>query len=210
MKKHEPKISVLDIEDLKPLDGNPRSHNEENLALIENSLRNHGAGRSVLLDEDNVLVAGNGTTEAAQRLGLKKVIVVETDGSSLVAVKRTNLTPEQKRQLAIIDNRASDLSAWDNEQLAALLADLEHQGVGLDSVGFTDDDLASLLAGIAPPTLDELADKHGSADNADAFELTYALSLRVALIPVFKEWFGGLKGETDSDKIEYLMSKVKK
>lgn len=84
---------------------NYRVHGDKNKELIKNSLKDLGAGRSIVLDNDNVVVAGNGVYEQAKQLGLK-VRIIETDGTELVAIKRTDLqTEDEKRKLlAIADN----------------------------------------------------------------------------------------------------------
>lgn len=93
---------------------NYRKHSKKNKALIKKSLEELGAGRSVVIDADDTLVAGNGVYEQAQELQMP-VRVIETDGSELVIVKRTDIhtQDEKRRKLALADNAASDLSEWD-------------------------------------------------------------------------------------------------
>ena len=76
---------------------NYRKHGAKNKALIRKSLEECGAGRSVLTDADGCLIAGNGVYEQAQKLGLP-IQIVESDGSSLVVVKRTDLHQEDDRR----------------------------------------------------------------------------------------------------------------
>ena len=68
-----------------------------------------GAGRSVLMDSENCLIAGNGVKE---QWGDRPIKIIETDGSELIVVKRTDLKTQDKRRkkLALIDNHASDTS----------------------------------------------------------------------------------------------------
>ena len=74
--------------------------------MIEESLRKFGAGRSILLDKNNRIISGNKTTENCANVGLDDVIIVETDGTKLVAVKRTDidLDSAQGREMALADN----------------------------------------------------------------------------------------------------------
>lgn len=97
---------------------NYRKHGEKNKRLIRKSLQENGAGRSILLDSDNSLIAGNGVYEQAKKLGIP-VKVIETDGTELIAVKRTDIGKDDDRRtnLAIADNATSDLSEWDTEAL---------------------------------------------------------------------------------------------
>jgi len=87
--------------------------------MVSDALRAVGAARSIVIDEDNVVLAGNGVTEAAAEAGITKVQVVDVDGSTLVAVRRRGLSVEQKRALAIYDNRTAELATWDAGQLQA-------------------------------------------------------------------------------------------
>lgn len=97
---------------------NYRRHDEKNKRVIRKSLEELGAGRSVVIDKEGALIAGNGVYEQAQKLKMP-VRVVETDGSELVVVKRTDLATgdEKRKRLALADNVASDLSDFDNDLL---------------------------------------------------------------------------------------------
>jgi len=110
----------LHIGDLKPDPNNARKHNPRNVGMIEDSLHDVGAARSIVIDEDNVVLAGNATTEAAASAGIEKVRVVEADGNEIIAVRRRNLSPEQKLRLALADNRAAELAEWDIPVLSAI------------------------------------------------------------------------------------------
>ena len=93
---------------------NYRKHSEQNKKRIRKSLTECGAGRSVLVDKDGCLIAGNGVYEQAEKMGIK-TRVVETDGTELVVVKRTDIgTDDPKRKtLAKADNATSDNVEWD-------------------------------------------------------------------------------------------------
>lgn len=102
------------MKDIKYDSKNYRTHSEKNKRIIKKSVDELGAGRSILLDSQNIIIAGNGVKEA---WGDRPVKIIETDGSELIAVKRTDLnTDDKKRQtLSLIDNHASDTSDFDNE-----------------------------------------------------------------------------------------------
>ena len=108
------------IFDLKNDHKNARKRTDRSAAAISESLTKFGAARSIVIDEDNRILAGNGTVEGAKQAGITNVRVIETDGDEIIAVKRTGLTEEQKVGLAIADNRSSDLSEWDQEMLYQL------------------------------------------------------------------------------------------
>ena len=97
---------------------NYRIHSKENKELIKKSLTECGAGRSVLIDKEGKLIAGNGVFEQAKALNIPTKIV-QTDGKTLIVVQRTDLAKaDKKRQrLAVMDNSTSDLSEFDNEKI---------------------------------------------------------------------------------------------
>ena len=92
---------------------NYRKHSETNKARIKKSIDEAGLGRSVVVDADGVLVAGNGVQQVIDKN--TPVRVIETDGTELVVVKRTDLhTGDPRRKtLALADNATSDDVEWD-------------------------------------------------------------------------------------------------
>ena len=97
---------------------NYRFHGDRNKELINKSLTKFGAGRSILLDNDEYTIAGNGVLEQAEALGIP-VRVIETDGKELIAVKRTDISPDdpKRKELALADNATTDSSDWDTTML---------------------------------------------------------------------------------------------
>jgi ParB-like chromosome segregation protein Spo0J len=121
---------IQTIADLQPDPRNARRHTQRNVGMLVDSLQEVGAARSIVVDENGVILAGNATVEAAGEVGIERVRVVDADGETLVAVRRTGLTPEQKARLALLDNRVAELAEWEPEVLATLAAD----GVRLDDM----------------------------------------------------------------------------
>lgn len=136
------KPQIVHLASLRPDPQNARKRTERSSALIEGSLSEFGAARSIVIDEEGKVLAGNGTVEAAASIGIEQVLIVPADGNTLVAVQRTDLDERQKRRYAIADNRASDLSEWDAITLADLIAD--DPDLRLDSY-FTDAELDRLM-----------------------------------------------------------------
>jgi site-specific DNA-methyltransferase (adenine-specific) len=111
---------MASIDDLKPDHKNARRRTDRSSSLIAESLKRYGAARSIVIDEDGRILAGNGTVEGAKRAGIGKLRIIETEGDELIAVRRSGLTEDQKVGLALADNRSSDLSEWDNDMLRKL------------------------------------------------------------------------------------------
>jgi len=130
---------MTSIKDLKPDHRNARKRTDRSASLIAESLKRFGAARSIVIDEDNRILAGNGTVEGAKAAGIQNIRVIETDGTEIIAVKRTGLSEDDKIGLALADNRTSDLSDWDKDMLQQLSA--EHDL----APWFEADDLAEII-----------------------------------------------------------------
>jgi DNA modification methylase len=150
---------VTSINSLLPDHKNARKRTDRSASLIKESIDRYGAARSIVIDEDNRILAGNGTIEAAKAAGIKNVRIIESDGTEVIAVRRTGLTEDEKIGVALADNRTSDLSEWDQEMLRRLSE--EHD----ISPWFNDEDLNELLA------VTELPPEQGKTDPDDVPEV---------------------------------------
>lgn len=112
---------------------NFRKHNDRNKDLIRKSLDECGAGRSILIDNENEIIAGNGVYEQAKVLNIP-VKIIETDGNELIAVKRTDLNTqdERRKRLAVMDNSTSDTSEFDFDLLNVDFEMPELKDMGID------------------------------------------------------------------------------
>ena len=108
------------ISDLIPDDRNFNAGSEFGNSLIEKSLRKFGAGRSILIDKNNKIIAGNKTVENSAAIGLEDVLIVESDGTKIIAVKRTDidLNTKRGREMALADNASAKANiTWDFENI---------------------------------------------------------------------------------------------
>ena len=114
---------------------NARIHPDRNKEAVEKSLRELGAGRSIVVDKDGVVIGGNAVYEKALELGLE-TRVVHTTGDRLVVVVRDDLATDDPRRkaLALADNQIATLAEWDDSLLEDLLGELED--IDLDVMGF--------------------------------------------------------------------------
>lgn len=115
----EKKQGEATVADLRQDERNYRKHSEENKKRIKKSIDECGLGRSVVVDADGVLVAGNGVQSVLPED--TPIRVVETDGTEPVVVKRTDLHEgdERRKKLALADNATSDNVEWDFDAMAA-------------------------------------------------------------------------------------------
>lgn len=142
--------TLSDISDLSPDPHNLNTGTPRGRALLERSLRELGAGRSILVDANGVTIAGNKTLSEAAALDFP-IRVVQTDGTELVVVQRTDLDlahDTSAQRLAIADNRIAELDLkWQVAEMGRLLAEAPEITDGF----FTDEELQVL----ADSALDE-------------------------------------------------------
>lgn len=125
------------ISELKFDDENFNEHTEFGMSLLEKSLRENGAGRSILIDKDNNIIAGNGIIEAAGSIGLDDMQIVETTGDKIIAVKRTDVSLNSKkgRRMAMADNAtaAANLN-WNFDRILNHFEPEEAEGWGISNI----------------------------------------------------------------------------
>lgn len=165
-------MTIEHLGDLTPDSKNARRHNPRNVGMIVDALHEVGAARSIVIDEHGKVLAGNATIEAAAQAGIERVQVVDADGETLVAVRRTGLTEEQKTRLALYDNRTAELADWDPEALAGIMAD----DGALDGL-FSDLELVDILGDLLQPEAVEHAIGRGGrlyeGHDIEAFKLAH-------------------------------------
>jgi DNA modification methylase len=130
----------MTVKKMKPIDSlkfdpsNSRKHDERNIKAIMDSLERHGQRKPIVCYSDMV-VAGNGTLQAAKRLGWTEIWVNDDSFASI----------EDAKAYAIQDNRSAELATWDDVQLGDTLQELKDAGWDLEQIGFNDADLKDLI-----------------------------------------------------------------
>jgi hypothetical protein len=124
------------LSDLTPDDKNFNKGSEFGNSLIEKSFRKFGAGRSILIDKNNRIIAGNKSVENAMAIGMDDVQIVESDGTKIIAVKRTDidLDSAEGREMALADNASAKANiVFDAELIEAEVGEAVCQewGVGI-------------------------------------------------------------------------------
>ena len=141
------------LNELTPDAHNANKGTERGRYMLDHSLRQYGAGRSILVDKHGRILAGNKTVEAAADIGLDDVVIVHSDGTKLIVVQRDDLDlddgDDKARLMAYADNRTGQFMEWDAD---ALKLDLD---AGLDlSDMFRDEELIDLGALTVEPPAD--------------------------------------------------------
>lgn len=145
------KTELVAIDTVRPLDRNPRRHPEKQLNELVKSIEQFGQYRPLVVDEDGVILAGNGLHTALTRAGVSKVSVYRMKG----------LSEDQKRKLVLADNKTGDLSNDDFDVIEAMVRELDDYEVP----GFDPDVLRGIIAE-AEDVLTE-ADDYGRLDERE-------------------------------------------
>jgi DNA modification methylase len=128
-------IELRDIGSIKPYEQNPRL-NDQAVEAVAASLKEFGFRQPIVIDGAGVIICGHTRWKAAQKLGLAKVPVhVATD-----------LSPEQVKAYRLADNKTAELAEWNMELLPIEIKDLQAMNFDLSLLGFSEDELAPLLA----------------------------------------------------------------
>lgn len=154
------KIEQRSVQKLSSDPANARKHSDRNIESIVASLRRFGQQKPIVVDKSGVVRAGNGTLEAAKRLGWETIAVVQSD-----------LVGADMSAYAIADNRTAELAEWDDEILKATLEGLDD--ALREAAGFDLTELDELLKepNFSPGTennqgqLDELEPKNVTCPN---------------------------------------------
>jgi DNA modification methylase len=121
------KLETVEIKSLISDPKNARQHDDKNLQAIAGSLRKFGQRKPIVVSQDNVVVAGNGTIQAAKNLGWTEIDVVRVPA---------DWSLDQIKAFALADNRTAELAVWNQEVLTAQLQELEFAGFEVAEFGF--------------------------------------------------------------------------
>jgi hypothetical protein len=161
---------------------NARKHSKRNIEAIAGSLATFGQRRPLVV-WDGIVIAGNGTLEAAKSIGWTQIEVTRVPA---------DWTHEQARAYALADNRTSELADWDHEILADQLIELDSVGYEISDWGF---EPLSPPSGDAGDAFTGLPD----GDRADATQITFTLTLKQA-----EEVQSAIAAAKRSDRIEIV------
>jgi DNA modification methylase len=126
-----PEYETVAISDLMPDPANVRTHSKRNIAAISASLKKFGQQKPIVVGKDGLVIAGNGTLEAAVAIGWDKI-----------KVRRSDLAGSDAAGYAIADNRTGELAEWDEAGLAKAISALD--GVDPEDIGFSEADIRKI------------------------------------------------------------------
>lgn len=126
MSDHE--IRIISIEEVKPYDKNPRN-NAEAVKYVARSIEAYGFKQPIVVDKDNVIIAGHTRWLAAKSIGMKDIPAIIAD----------DLSEEEVKQYRLVDNKVAELATWDfgllEEELSGI--DIDMSEFGFDSADFS-------------------------------------------------------------------------
>ena len=154
---------------LKPHEKNPRNITESVIEKVADSIREHGFNQPILVNQDNVICVGHARFAAAKKLGLKTVPVYKKE-----------MTEEQHLTYMLADNKTGEAATWDVGMLREVVVSLEKFEVDLDTTGFSEIELESLMDvdDPIPPDDDgeDVPDDEGDAPDAGVKSFTIQMS----------------------------------
>lgn len=129
-------IIEMKISEVKPYENNPRKIPEEAIQRVAASIREFGFKQPIVIDKNNVIIAGHTRLKAAELLGLETVPVIRAD----------DLTPEQVKAYRLADNKVAEVTDWDMNALDKELVEI--LDIDMDEFGFD-------IADIDPDAFDD-------------------------------------------------------
>ena len=164
------KLETVLIKSLTPDPENARKHSQKNIDAIAGSLTTFGQRRPIVVWGE-IIIAGNGTVEAAKSIGWDKIEIARVP---------EDWTHDQARAYALADNRTAELAEWDSESLLDILSGLNDELV--TATGFTSEEIEDLTKIWGePPNLDDLAEDFSSIDNESGLiKITFKVDPNIA------------------------------
>jgi ParB-like chromosome segregation protein Spo0J len=155
----ELRIENVNINSLTPDPANARTHDSKNLKAIASSLEKFGQRKPIVVTPDSIVVAGNGTLEAAKSLGWNQIAIARTP---------VGWTWDQVKAFALADNRTAELAEWDDKVLADQLLELDANGWELEELGFVS---------LQPPSDTDLQNAFDALNNDESIleQITFTL-----------------------------------
>lgn len=117
------------VADLVPYENNPRN-NEEAVDYVANSIKEFGFKVPVVVDKDNIVVAGHTRLKACEKLGITEVPCIVAE----------DLTEDQIKAFRIADNKVSEYATWDEKKLSKELSNIMMDMTEFGDDLFTDDE----------------------------------------------------------------------
>lgn len=188
-------IEYVDVVDITPYENNPRD-NEQAIASVAKSIQDFGFLVPVVLDENNVVIAGHTRVEASKSLGLNEVPTIRVD----------NLSEAQVKAFRLIDNKVSELARWDFDMLSDEINQLHNSGIEFTEFGWSQEEIDCLTDIVADDCLTnanidniEAESRTRRAERRAPSQTRFVLGEFTFFIPseAYRRWAGQVRNEND-------------
>jgi hypothetical protein len=200
-------LAYLDINEIKNYEYNPRD-NAAAIKSVAASIKSFGFAIPVVVDADNVLIAGHTRVAAAKSLGLTEVPVIQV----------AYLSEQEAQAFRVIDNKVAELAKWDFDLLSGELNKLQGSGLVLTDFGWTQEELDCLTDVVADDCLNidglvdvESRERIRRAERRAPATARFVLGEVVFFLPAteYREWVNGLRTLCDYNETE-IIAEVKR
>lgn len=197
---HRMRLEYRDITDIRPYEFNPRD-NAAAIESVKNSIKTFGFIIPVVVDSNNVLVAGHTRVEAAKLLGMSEVPSIQVD----------YLTEKEIQAFRVIDNKVAELAKWDFDLLSQELSSLQGSGLNLTDFGYTREELDCLTDVVADDCLNaagimDVAAREAARrrDRRAPAQARFVLGEFTFFVPASEAtaWMSGLRSAFDFNEAE--------
>lgn len=173
--------AIKNVHDLREFEENPNLHNDKNIDELAASIKEFGFTQPILIDEDNVIIAGHGRLAAAKLINMENVPCIILAG----------LTDIQRRAYVIADNSLPYGSEWDEDLLLQQIEQLELDGFDLDILALDNIDEID-FGDFTPP---DVPDGHAKDSKNDVEQSDTKLTIGEYSFPITRDEY--LKWQDD-------------
>jgi|TARA_Y100000052_G_C2940495_1_gene80288 ParB-like chromosome segregation protein Spo0J len=194
-------IKLVSPQDILPYQNNPRN-NSEAVSVVATSIQEYGFRQPIVVDEENIILAGHTRHLASLELGLDAVPVHVA----------ANLTEAQKASFRLMDNKSSEMSTWDRDMLKSELAKIADFDIDMQLTGFSLEEIARLSGDALLQFATEVDDDDPVEEVLGDYEITNVkmvhLYLNTETEPKFREMCASLESFLGTDNMTDTVYKV--
>lgn len=186
---------MIPVTEIIPYNKNPRK-NEKAVEVVMKSIKEFGFKVPIIIDKDNIIVAGHTRLEAAIKLEMKEVPIIWAD----------DLTDKQIKAFRIMENKSQEFSYWDYDLLKQELLEIKSMNIDLSSTGFGEDEIQFFNPDSDKPVNDSYAEwrKSGGLEFGNKDQTGFKTILLHFKSAEDVQKFSTLINQTISERTKYL------
>jgi hypothetical protein len=129
------KIEYINVDKLSAYETNSRTHSDDQIKQIADSIKEFGFTNPVLIDQDGTIIAGHGRVQAAKKIRMDEV----------PCIRLSHLTEAQRKAYVIADNKLALNAGWDDDLLKSEIEALQMMDFDIDLLGFDQNELNEII-----------------------------------------------------------------